>query len=307
MLRAPLLAAFLATAGLAYGQGRPQNISPPEKPTGAVALASWNMRWFPSGKSTPSPAKEEAKTVDSAARFLRWWGADIVMLQEVRDAATCSNLVAQPALAGFQVNVCSSFRTPFKSGGAGLQTAVISRYPAVDAGTFGWNHRGAASPPRGVSWCVLDVENHLIAVATVHLKSNYIGYWVDDAEAERRLNTAKREESARQLVAFLGQNLEGKSYGDRRVETLIVGGDLNTSTFDADFAGEQTIPTLLAAGYKDVFADVPEKDRATTPETGSVFDWLFVKGPAKVSTPRVAPPQYTSDHQLISVFFTPPS
>ena len=54
--------------------------------------------------------KEEAKRIDSCARFLKWWGVDVVLMQEMRDAATCSNLVARPALAGISAQPALSAR-----------------------------------------------------------------------------------------------------------------------------------------------------------------------------------------------------
>ena len=268
------------------------------------------MCWFPSGSMEKKPRKEEAQRIDSAARFVKWWGADVVMFQEMRDAATCSNLVARPALAGFKVNVCSQYAPSYRRAPSWQQDAIISRYDAVDAGFLEFERRRRpAAPPRGMTWAVLDIDGHLHAFVTVHLKSNRSSNWGGPTEEERQANTAKREEAARQLTAFVKQNLEGKSYKGRRIENVWIGGDFNTSTFDTAFAGEQTIHTITAAGYRDVFAGVPESDRATIPQTrnhaAGVFDWLFVKGPAKLSTPSVAPKQPTSDHLLISVFLMP--
>jgi hypothetical protein len=124
-------------------------------------------------------------------------------------------------------------------------------------------------------------------------------------EAERRTNTAKREESARQLVAFAKANLERKHYGSRRIANVFIGGHFNTDPDQAAYAGESTIQTLVDAGYADAFAGEPVEKRYTMEATrwypASVFDYLFHKGTAALSHPEVAPKQYTSDHRMVSI------
>lgn len=186
------------------------------------------------------------------------------------------------------------------------QDAVVSRFPTIDSGFMEWNRRRTpAAPPRGLTWCVLDVGGELWAFIVVHLKSNRIGEWVEDKEAERRTNTVKREESARQLVAFAKANLERKHYGGRKIANVFIGGDFNTDPGQAAYAGESTIQTLVGAGYTDAFAGEPVEKRYTMDATrwypASVFDYLFHKGTAKLSHPEVAPKQYTSDHRMVFV------
>ena len=301
------LAAALLIAVLALAQERPKNYAVTPTAPGAVKVCAWNMEWFPSGTKEPKPAKEEAQRIDSAARFLKWQNADIVLLEEMRDAATCSNLVARPALAGFRVNVCSGFNRSAPWAEAWQQDAVISRFPTVDAGFMEWNRRKPpASPPRGLTWCVLDVKGELWAFVVVHLKSNRLTTWsAEDQRAEKKANTAKREESARQLVAFVKANLEGRSYGGRKIVNVFIGGDFNNDPAQKAYRKEKTIPTITGAGYADAFANVPEERRQTMPGSRSYpasrFDYIFHKGPATISNPEVAPKQYTSDHCMISV------
>ena len=302
-LAALVLAATLAAP--AFAQDRPSNYTVTPTAPGAVKVCAWNMEWFPAGTIEPKPAKEEAERIDAAARFLRWQNADIVMMEEMRDAATCSNLVARPALQGFRINVCSQFSPPYRSAEAMQQTAVISKYDTVDSGFMEWNRRRVpASPPRGLTWCVLDVKGELWAIVCVHLKSNRINPWEDETDTPK-VNMAKREEATRQLMAFVKANLEGKSYAGRTIKNIFIGGDLNTDPAQAPYAKETTVPTITEAGYMDVFADVPEDKRWTMPETrrypATRFDYIFIKGPATFLNPEVAPKQYTSDHCMVAV------
>ena len=309
MKRIPILPLVLSLAFPAFAQERPASYRVAPTEPGAVKIYAWNMQWFPSGAPEPKSPKDEADRIDSAARVLAWQNADIVMLEEMRDRKTCEALVSRPALAGrgFRVNVCSDFSPPPSADAQPLQQdAVVSRFPAVDSGFMEWNRRRTpAAPPRGLAWCVLDVEGELWAFVVVHLKSNRIGEWVEDKEAERRTNAAKREESARQLVAFAKANLEGRSYGGRKIANVFIGGDFNTDPMQEDYAGEATVPTLVGAGYADAFAGEPVEKRYTMDATrwypASVFDYLFHKGTAKLFHPEVAPRQYTSDHRMVCV------
>lgn len=306
MKRTALFALALSLVVPARAQDRPSNYTVTPTAPGAVKVCAWNMEWFPSGTREPKPAKEEAERIDSAARFLRWQNADIVMLEEMRDADTCSNLVARPALDGFKVNACSRFRPPAFHAEAWQQNALVSRFDTVDAGFLEWNRRGPASPPRGLTWAVLDVKGELWAFVIVHLKSNRLKTQTEaEQKEEAKTNTAKREESARQLAAFVKSNLEGKSYGGRTIKNIFIGGDLNTDPAQKPYRKEKTVPTITGAGYEDVFANVPDDKRWTMPESrwypATRFDYIFHKGPATRVNPEVAPKQYTSDHCMVSV------
>lgn len=291
--------------------------APPPASGSGVRVAAWNMKWFPLGRPLPldnsaetDKAREsrlgwEKRRLSSAARFIRWQDADIVLLEEMRDRKTCEELVSQPCFTNWRVNACSEFPLVPDATIPAHQNAIVSRFQTVDAGFGLWRQAtNGLAPPRGYVWAVLDVNGRLAAFVGVHLKSNYIDAGVEDKEAQAKLNTALREESARQLVAF-ADTLHGKRYGDRRVKDVFLAGDFNTSFFDKTYAGEKTLPFVRSAGYADCFAKVPEKLRFTMPESKwyppTVFDYIFHKGEWVVSGPEVSIPSYTSDHQMISV------
>lgn len=286
---------------LAFGQDRPKNYKVQPKEPGEVRIGAWNMKWFPSGSKDPKPAREENKRLGSAARFLRWQLMDVVMFEEMRSAEVCSNLVKHSAIEGFRVNACSQF--PRQGKFPQHQNAIVSRYDAVDSG---WKlfDRSKTAPPRGMVWAVLDIEGTLYGFVAVHLKSNYIPWWAEDEEETAKWNRAKREDSAEQLVKFADELL-AREYDGRKVAAVFVGGDMNTSRFEEAYKDEKTIPIIMAAGYRDVFEDVPVEQRYTMLETrdypNSVFDYLFVKGDAATSRPETTPMQYTSDHRMIYV------
>lgn len=273
-----------------------------------VRIGAWNMEWFPVGhllkEGEVSNPTNEARRISSASRFMRWQEMDVVMLEEMRDKATCEALVAGINRPTWQVNVCSEFPTPPEFTVPTHQNAIISRFHAVDSGFVRWKAEGEIQPPRGYSWAVLDINGELNLFCVVHLKSNYIKDDVEDKDAVAKINRTMREMSARQLVTAIDK-MSTKEYNGRKIVNTIVGGDFNLSIFADAWKGERTIQTFLDAGFVDVFANVPLKDRYTMPETKwyptTVFDYLLIKGPAKFSGPEVSIPQYTSDHQMVTV------
>lgn len=304
-----LIAALFAVAFSGFAD----DAVPGSKPVSAVhsnsvRIAAWNMKWFPSGypvKAGDKPnAQSEYKRINSAARFIRRENPDIVMFEEMRDLATCTNLLAQMDVKGWQVSACSEFPKVPDMEIPTHQNAIISHYKAVDSGFREWKFMEEVRPPRGFVYAVLDIDGRLVACFGIHLKSNYIGDDVEDKDAQAKINTKMREVSAKQLVAAVGEFC-AKDYGGRKISDVFIGGDFNSSIFDKAYAGEKTMQIFKDAGFSDCFDGVPEAERYTMPESkrykATVFDYMLHRGPAKTSDPKVAIKQYTSDHQMISV------
>ena len=286
--------------------------------TNDVRISAWNMKWFPSGypiteDKAPNP-KQEAKRISSAARFIRWQQTDVALLEEMRDLATCEALISVPTgtnsaplkTQGWKVNVCSDFECPTNAPVPTHQNAIISKFDAVYTNCVTWTPKDEVIPPRGFVCAVLDINGHLTGLIGLHLKSNFIEDECTNKVFEAQLNRKKRELSAAQVVAFADELLE-KEFNGRKVEDVFVCGDFNTSIFDEKYNGEKTVPTFLEKGYEDAHASLPTNNfkRATMPKSKwyppTTFDYIFHKGAGKLVNPDIAPAQYTSDHQLISV------
>ena len=273
-----------------------------------VRIAAWNMKWFPSGhpvlRDEDRNARQEYKRIDSAARFIAWQRADVVMLEEVRNREVCEALCENEALPGWSVSAVTAFAAAKDATIPPHQNAIVSRFAPLDAGWQRWKADGDVTPPRGFVWAVFDFNGTLCGVIGVHLKSNYIPQDAEDKESLPAQNRRMREASARQLAAF-ARELLGRDYSGRRVAEVVVGGDFNTSIFDSRYDGERTIPEMLSAGFADCFDGVMERN--TMPESkwypATCFDYLFAKGPAEFFGPVVAPKSWTSDHQMISAIF----
>lgn len=301
-------AAFAALFSILVGCDASEESSA-SSPSGAtVRVAAWNMKWFPAGHPVSKPGdrsmKDEWRRADSAARFIRWQRADVVLLEEMRDMEACDMLCTNAALQGWSVDALTAFETAPDAAVPAHQNAIVSRFTPLDAGWRRWKGREGVLPPRGFVWAVYDFGGTLCAVVGVHLKSNFIPQDAENADALPAINRKMREVSAQELAEF-ARELEGRDYGGRHVAEVIVAGDFNTSIFDDKYAGEKTVPTMLEAGFRDCFDGVMERD--TMPESkwypATCFDYMFARGPAEFHAPAVAPKSWTSDHQMISASF----
>lgn len=287
---------FLLLAALSYSQDE------------GVRIGAWNMRWFPSGYPVTNIAKRnpqrEYTRIDSAARFIAREGIDILMVEEMRSKEVCEQLLAIDALQGWCVNSCTAFTSPPDAAVPPHQNAIISRYKEIDSGYQRWRGEKDIIPPRGYVWAVFDFTNSITAVIGVHLKSNYIDKNHPEPQKAPLINRQMREISSRELIAF-SNILKERKYGNRKIDNIIIAGDFNTSILDDTFKEETTLPSLLNAGFKDVFDGVI--NRMTMPKTkkypAACFDYLLLHGDAEILAPVVSAKQKLSDHQMISAVF----
>ena len=263
---------------------------------GVTTFATWNMEWFPSGWPEPRPEGDERKRIRDAAAALRARGVpDVLLVQEVRDEATCRAFERALGPAAPRLAVCSDFW--FSPTNRSLQqVAVFSRFPVLAAGSESWVASDFVFPPRGFAWAILDVRGEKVAVFDVHLKSNYVPEGKDEARAAV-LNRLKRELAARQLVSRAAAIAATNGWN---VGRLLVAGDFNTAAEDPRFAGEKTMRIVRNAGFRDAFEGVPEAERPTLPASdlypAATFDHICAKGFGAPFSRRVAAVARTSDH-----------
>lgn len=303
---APLLtAAALALAGAlllaAVGSScRPRGASP----AFTLHAATWNIRWFPSGRPEPQDPQIEAEIIDAAAAQIRRLQPHVLCLQEIRDHAAAEALVAAIGLRGLSVAVCSSFLrrdgTPARQ-----QLAILTNQPVRMAGAERWTAEGAVDPPRGYAYALLDTTAGPVAVFSVHLKSNFIREGLD-REQHTVLNRLKRELAAEQLRAAV-RRMQATA-GDKQLR-IVVAGDFNTSTEGDRWAGETTLTDFHAEGYRCAFEGMPVERTHTLPATpfypAVTFDYILHKGFTGRQRTRIHPVQWVSDHRMVSVRLTP--
>ncbi|MEI8309383.1 MAG: hypothetical protein WCH98_01370 [Verrucomicrobiota bacterium] len=248
-----------------------------------VRVVFWNMEWFPGGSPTAT-SREVVAQITKAVPVVAKLAPDIFCAEEILDEkAMVISLYKTP---GVTPQVCSAFLDD--TGAVTMQQiAIASRSPSIGCWWESWKP-GAVTPKRGFSLAVFEpVPGNVLLVYAVHLKSNR-GQLAEDI--------AMREESARQLLAHIGE-ME-KAYGKMGKVGVIIGGDFNTSRDDAKFHDEETLELFRKAGFKWVWDGVPHKDRVTMPASPShdpkfppfpaaCFDHAFTKG-VKVSSASVA-------------------
>ncbi len=270
-------------------------------------VASWNMRWFPSGYMEPQSEKDESKRLSQTARLMRQQGIpDILLVQEIREMKTCRALTKQLNDKTFHPIICSSFIDYETKEPALQQLGIFSRYKALVAGSEPWHAADFVYPPRGYAFAVFDIGGQLVACFNVHLKSNYIPE-DQNIEQQTTLNRLKRELSARQILdridAFRRDGVKG-----RPVTRFIVAGDFNTSIFDETYKGEATIRSMLKAGFSNAHERLVGDTFATLPAnpyySASTFDYILYNGLTPLGKPQVLPHIWISDHREIRAEFS---
>ena len=147
-----------------------------------VLTATWNIRWFPSGRAEHrAPPEVEKATIQGAAEVVRSELAKrrkpsdhvILFFQELRDLSVCSNFVERIGDKKLSVASVSAFRDYDRRLGW-QQCGIVSDLPVVDASFSYWRRTRKILPPRGFVYALLDGgADGLIACYCVHLKSNY--------------------------------------------------------------------------------------------------------------------------------------
>ena len=261
----------------------PAPIAPPAE-SFSTTVVTWNIEWFP-GQSLNATAQEARTHMQAVQQAVREIDADIWLLQEMRDQPSVEELFME---LPHEVHVVSGHL--FRGSLGAMQTAIVSRFQAIDSG---WENfvasDGARAPPRGFSWAVLDVRGQPLIVLTTHLKAN------PGAPAR---NIALREESARQMLAYI-ERLNRRYPG----APVVVGGDFNLLLNQPGMAHERTLAMFVEAGFHDGWAGVPFGKRVTWPGQGrygdACFDYLLTRGLPERAAEVVTGWEQVSDHRPV--------
>lgn len=272
-------------------------------PSSELTVATWNIRWFPSGQPEPQPPEVEALAVEAAGRHIRRAEPHILCVQEIRDRSAAEALARATGLQGLAVAACSDFPLPDGMPGH-QQTAILTNLPVLESASERWHAVGMVDPPRGYAYALLQAPFGPVAVFSVHLKSNFIPE-DQDPEAQTPLNRAKRELAAKQLRDVAARRLRQGGPGVR----LVIAGDFNTSLYDARWEGEGTLRDFRTAGYACVFDGIPSARVQTVPGNAFhppvAFDYILFRGFTVGKAARIHPRQWVSDHCLVSARLAP--
>jgi endonuclease/exonuclease/phosphatase (EEP) superfamily protein YafD len=269
--------------------------SPSPAPKNSLAVAYWNIQWFP-GRRPSATHAQETKQIASVHHDLHKLDADVIGMEEVRDFAH-AGIAVQP-LRGFKVDVCSNF-PPREEQTVGQQVAITSRLQPISAWAESWKTGTKVSPPRGFAFAAYEIApKQLLLVYALHLKSN---------RGTLRENIAMREESIHQLIAHMHAMQE--AYGKLGQLIWIVGGDFNTSPDNPKLADEKTMRGLRSEGFNWTWQDVPFERRYTRlPDRRyppACDDHIFYRGITLKQARVVDTSERSSDHRAIEAIFSP--
>jgi len=263
----------------------PHRAVPPPAPAataGPIRIVAWNIEWFPGHKpnATPEASAEHMQAAKVAIAELK---PDILLLEEIRDWESAAELCT--AVPGLTVHVTSAFQPRPQN------QVVASRFTADSTWSQSWQTDGI-TPPRGYSFAAIELPGRrFLLTYALHLKSN-LGTFAD--------NVAMRQASAKQLLKHSSEMLA--LYSQRGPCAVIIGGDLNTSLDDPKFKDDQTLPSLIKAGFHWTHEGVPVGNRPTIPAKNGFpdgcFDHIFTAGLGK---PTAAVKLYdtVSDHNPV--------
>ena len=295
-----LLIAILGAGSLAFWW-----LDRAEEPEPAATIISWNLQWFP-GNKPHSTEEEEKAHMAAAIDALTKIDADILCLQEVKSPEATEELLK--ALPGYNLHKISTFSSDYVPKDPNqevvLQQVVIaSKFNALATSEEPFEEENGIDPPRGFAFAALEAgEGKLILLWTVHLKAN---------SRNMEGNIAKREESARQLIAHIKDMKEIYKEQGHENPAIVVVGDLNTDNTDSRFKTERTFDILQEADLTSDWLQTPVSDRVTLPASNgwpdAGFDWAFF-GPRKDVGGKSAVSEAggkVSDHRpvLLELFF----
>ena len=257
---------------------------------GEVGVAFWNIQWFPGRRPAASPQDVLAQT-NAVHQEMSRLNADVIGMEEIRDWRAAE--LAIKSLAGFKVDVCSNF-PPREDQVEAQQIVIASRLPAMSAWSEQWKAGRAVAPPRGFAFAAYEVApRQILLVYAVHLKSN-----AGDNPSE---NIAFREESARQLLDHMKAMAD--AYGKLGKLTWVVGGDFNTSLDDTRFEEDKSLRSLLGAGFKWAWQEVPFEKRVTLPPSRNFppacFDHIIYRGALLRAAGLINTTGAASDHRAL--------
>lgn len=271
---------------------------------GVSKVITWNLCWFP-GRYPKATAEEKQVQMVRAQAALKEMAPRIFLCQEVASWQAVEELTS--VVPGLKPAVVSDFE-PGAEGVPPQNVGIATTYPVISGWAQKWNADGRTKYPlpRGFAFAAIQfpepMQDNLVLVYSVHLKSNHKG--LDENQAE---NIAMREEASKILRTHVKkmQKIYSKVYKNVGV---VVGGDFNTSLDDERFKDEKTLRAFLDDGYSWGFAKVDYADRITIP--GSKFsklppvsfDHFFYIAPIYIRA-SVLKVKGVSDHQPVEISY----
>lgn len=237
-MRALAVAWFLGLTA-AWGQLKVVDVpvpapSHPLPEEGPVALAAWNVAWFPGMHPTKATRNGTERQTAAAAAEVEAADPDILLAFEIRDEAALRRLA--PGRAFYH---CTQIPRPADENpelpNQGLALAARTAPRACWVLDFSGLPQTPDRPVRGILGAEFaTADGGRLAVYGVHLKSN---------RGDASTNRLRRQRAVEALQA----DWKRRGYDPAR-DRVVVAGDFNTSPHDPQFEGERTLALLEEAG-----------------------------------------------------------
>lgn len=257
-----------------------------------LKVISWNLEWFPGHRPTAS-AKDADDHMKDAREALVKMNPDVFIAIEVRDWAAFEELVS--AVPGLTTHVVSNFVDPETGEIRPQQIGIASKLTCRAATWEAWK-ANVPNISRGFSFAALETKNgELLMVYGNHLKSN---------RGEAADVAAMRNDQAKQLIAQ--RAVVEKAFTGRKIGGWIAAGDFNTN-HDGQFPDCKVVEEMTAAGFRNTWADTPQKDRLTWSSRyksefkPTTFDYFFTLGLGDLNATMLDSPLAVSDHKAIQL------
>jgi endonuclease/exonuclease/phosphatase family metal-dependent hydrolase len=246
-----------------------------------VRVTTWNLQ--PRGAASTNGDKFSPAFLQETSGVLRELAPDVIILQQVPDLQSCEELARALLPAEYNVAVISSFRDAETGQPARTQVAILSKGRAYSQGTEAWKGENpAAVAPGGLAYAAIRLGDRNFGFFSVDLGG------IPDSRDSAAQQQA-REEAARQLV----QQIDALHDPANGIQSVVVGGDFNTSADDPKLARELTLTRLERAGLANAFVGMALEKRITLPGNGArpdaTADYIFTRDAGKVANVRVVP------------------
>lgn len=252
-------------------------------PAAPIRVVTWDLQPKDAVTTGSAPQNLPDAVATEAARVLKQLNPDVIVLQNVPDAAACDALMQSLKPVDYQLAVLSAFHNPQTGVVTRQQTAILSRAPASKPRWDSWKSQDPSSAtPGGFASAVLRLENRNVGVFAVQLGDGAAAW-------ESSTQQTAREDAARQLV----EQVDALTDPATGAQSIVVAGDFNTTVDDPKLSRELTLTRLERAGLANAFGDLPLEQRTTLPANGArqdaTVDYIFTRDAGRTTVVQVVP------------------
>lgn len=248
----------------------------------SIRVTTWNLQPNAAVGATGWSQSFQQSLVQEAGTTLAALKPDVILLQQVANWESCDQIAKALLPLEYHIVVCSSFREAATGALSRQQAAILCKSQPYLAWPDPWRSGGGASAlPGGYVFAAIRIAGHNAGFFSVQFG--------DGVSARTEEARTQREEAVGQLIeqiAALG------NWATNRLDSLLVGGDFNTTLDDPLLRNERTLPRLEALGLANAFAGISSDQRVTLPANSrrpdATVDYIFSRGGRQIGRPLIS-------------------